>query len=112
MLDLLSLTTYPSRREGLGVVDTVEGWIYSSDRVTVDATPFSFIMPTDPSFNVIKAGEYDEIEFEKIVKDYRERWCRNKLAILPAIRDLKHIGNLRIEYTKGKVILHELATKQ
>lgn len=53
-------------------------------------------------------GEYTHEEFEQMVTTYRERHCRNNLALYPSCDHLIFFGNKRVVYTDTHVRLEDI----
>ena len=56
----------------------------------------------------ILAGDYTYGEFNRMVKEWRERYAVNGLAVYPSIKDLGYIENKRIVFLPDKVRLEEI----
>ncbi len=55
-----------------------------------------------------QVGEYTYEEFYETVKSYRDRWCRNTLAVYPRPDRLVFFGSKRVVYHDDKVVLEEI----
>ncbi len=56
----------------------------------------------------ISAGDYTYSEFSRLVKQWRARYAKNKLAVYPSVCDLAFFENFRVTYLPDKVRLEEI----
>ena len=57
----------------------------------------------------ISAGDYTYDEFNALLKRWRARYVVNELSVMPSIKDLGYIENMRIVFLPDKVRLEEVA---
>jgi hypothetical protein len=43
-----------------------------------------------------------------MVAEYRDRWCRNELAVYPNPWQIKHIGDRKVVYMPDYVLLEDI----